>query len=169
VCCLIGRENIHLTIEEILFEYWQNKLDNKLVLRYLLSILFIKMARAFVLHGRPSGIEYVSKAKAYIAENYDQPLSVDIIANYLGISYSYLASIFRQFGKRTIVAHINGVRIDRAVYMLTSSKASITDIAFAVGFNSRQHFTRVFKQRYGCSPMEYRKRYKSYYLNIAHK
>lgn len=159
ICQLIIRDNIHLTIEELMYEHSKKLIESALSCRYLLSILMIKMARSFSSSGRPSGIEYVSRAKMYIAEHFDQPFSVQILAEHLGISRSYLEAIFHKYGKRSIITHVNGVRTDRAAYMLTNTRIPITDIAFATGFNSRQHFTRIFKERMGCSPIEYRKKF----------
>jgi len=159
ICILGGREKLHVTIEELIYEYRQKQMDLELVLQHLLTVFFLKASRAFAGAGAPSGVKYVSAAKDYIARNFDQPLSVPLLAKHLGISRSYLEAIFHKYGRRTIIEHIHGVRTDRAAHMLTSTKESVTDIAYASGFGSLQHFARVFKMNFGCTPKEYRKKY----------
>lgn len=160
VCYLIDCERIHITLYELAQEYDNVLIETNRIRNYLLSILFVKLARSFQLHGKPSSISYVSKAKSYIAENYSHELNIQMIADYIGISRSYLEIIFSRYSNRTITTHINTVRANRAAYLLSSTQMSITDIAFTVGYNNRQHFSRVFTERYSCSPQEYRKHYK---------
>jgi AraC-like DNA-binding protein len=49
-------------------------------------------------------------------------------------------------------------RVNRAEYMLTHLTSTIKQIAKECGFNSEEHFSRVFYSRRGCSPGKFRKR-----------
>lgn len=157
VCYLMDREDIHTTVHELAVESSSSLPEREQMISALMCILFQKMARSFNIHGKPSSVLYVSEAKRYIAEHYDEALSVQKIAEHIGISRSYLEILFSKYGNRTITTHINTVRADKAAYLLSSTDMKILDVAIAVGYNNRQHFTRIFQDRYSLSPLQYRK------------
>lgn len=72
-------------------------------------------------------------------------------------------TISHLFGKRLNVNfcdYINAMRIRRACELLDSGKLSVTEVAYAVGYNSTRSFNRCFSKVKGCTPREYRKRQK---------
>jgi AraC-like DNA-binding protein len=156
-CTLIDCENMYFTINELLNEMESELPEKWQMVATQLTLLFIKMARSFHLHGKPSGVQYITDAKRYIGEHYNQAITVQMIADYLGISRSYLQILFSRFAKRSIVTHINGVRSDKAAYLLATTNMSVLDISLATGYNSRQHFARAFREHTGLSPREYKK------------
>ena len=88
----------------------------------------------------------------------DPMLGPERIARDLGIS---TRSLHRLFGDRrqTVMKEILAARLNRAADLLASSKSwpgSVTEVAFACGFNDASHFSRSFRRRFGCSPREYR-------------
>lgn len=156
-CFLIDCENMFSTVNELADELEGDHPEKQQMAAALLTVLFIKMARSFQLHGKPSGVQYITDAKRYIAEHYNQDLTVQMIADSIGISRSYLQILFSRYGRRSIVTHINGVRIDKASYLLATTDMSVLDIALSTGYNSRQHFTRAFREHTGLSPRDYRR------------
>lgn len=97
----------------------------------------------------------------YIRLNLNQELSLDSISGALNLN-SYELS--RQFKKETginMTEYINNRRINEAVYILKNKNLSITDVAFTVGFNDVNYFTKVFKKMKGVTPSEYRKNKRS--------
>jgi AraC-like DNA-binding protein len=158
-CLLIDCENMYSTMNELFAELESEHLEKQQMIIAILTVLYIKMARSFHLHGKPSGVQYISEAKRYIAEHYNENLSVQMIADSLGISRSYLQILFSRYGKRSIISHINGVRINKAAYLLATTDLGVLDIALSTGYNSRQHFTRAFREHMGLSPREYRKQH----------
>lgn len=159
ICFLVDREDIFVTVNELINEMDANLEEKDQMLSALLTILYIKMSRSFRTHGVISGINYINEAKKYIADHYNEDLRVTQIADHLGISRSYLGTIFSKYVNRSISTHINAVRNDKAAYFLATTDISIHDIALNVGYNSRQNFTRVFKKQYGMTPHQYRKLY----------
>lgn len=69
----------------------------------------------------------------------------------------YLTNILFQRMVLELAYCVNQKRMERAVFYLTNSTSSITDIAFAIGYNSRQHFAHTFEKYFGMSPLKYRK------------
>jgi AraC-like DNA-binding protein len=157
VCFLIDYEGIYVTINEIISEISAGFKEKNLMLNALMTALYIKMARSYQAHGKSCGIIYVTEAKKYISEHYAEKLSIQKIADHLGISRSYLEIIFSKYVGHTITAHINAVRTEKAAYLLTTTSLGIVDAALSAGYENRQHFAREFKSRFQLSPSQYRK------------
>ena len=126
------------------------------MLTSLLQEFFIRLARSFHAHNRPTGIQYLTSACDYIKQNFQEPLTLEKIAAHVGISRSYLAQLFSTQLNRSVVEYIQTVRCDHAAYLLNTTSLPIIDIAMETGFNNRQHFTRTFGKLYGMPPHEYR-------------
>jgi AraC-like DNA-binding protein len=56
---------------------------------------------------------------------------------------------------QTVHEFIRNIRLKKATQMLEQKKMTITEIAYAVGFNDLTYFARCFKKQYGKSPSEY--------------
>ncbi len=106
---------------------------------------------------RKSNNHYVQKAKEYIIAHYEEgTLTLAEISDALGISNSYLSSIFTEGTGTGINAWLNEYRIRQAKRFLDETSLNISEIGYKCGFNSAQSFTRVFKKLTGVSPKQYR-------------
>ncbi len=99
----------------------------------------------------------VRQAMAYLHERYDQPISRQDLARYLGMSGDYLTSCFRKEVGMTPIAYLNRYRINQAKALLIESDKNITEIAMSVGFSDSGYFSRVFRRQVGVSPETYRR------------
>ncbi|PFN97898.1 hypothetical protein COJ85_22030 [Bacillus sp. AFS076308] len=99
----------------------------------------------------------IRKAIEYIRINLNQNLSLDSISGALNLSPYELSRQFKKETGKAITEFINNRRINEALYILENENISITDIAFMVGFNDVNYFTKVFKKIKGLTPSEYRK------------
>ncbi len=98
---------------------------------------------------------------SYINTHIDDPeLSIDSIAAGIGCSRRYLHKAF-DAEPETLSAMIWQLRLERCALNLRAAAMadrSITEIAFASGFNSSPHFSRLFRARYGMTARDWRKR-----------
>ncbi len=99
----------------------------------------------------------VRKAMAYIQQNYQETLTRQDLARYVGMSDDYLTYCFRQELGLTPIAYLNRYRITRAKRLLKESDRTITQIALDVGFSDSGYFSRVFRREIGMSPDGYRR------------
>jgi transcriptional regulator GlxA family with amidase domain len=94
------------------------------------------------------------------ALRFDDPdLTSGEIAHRLGVSLRLLQKVFAERGE-TVMGRLWEERVNRATRLLSAPEAadrSITDIAFACGFNDSSHFGRVFAGRMGMAPSRWRK------------
>ena len=101
---------------------------------------------------------YIEKIMEYIDTNYKKDISIENVADYVGLSYSYVRKIFKAETGKNIVDYTNFIRINEAKLILTETDVSIADIALALGYNNDQSFSRFFKKYEGVTPGEYRNR-----------
>lgn len=102
---------------------------------------------------------YISTFKqmvSYINEHYMEKLSLDDIAFSGNVGKTLCAKIFRKFTQKTPGDYLIHYRITRSMTLLSDSELSVTEIAYATGFNSASHFTKTFKSMIGCTPNKYR-------------
>jgi AraC family transcriptional regulator, transcriptional activator of pobA len=82
--------------------------------------------------------------------------SVRTCARELGYSPDYLSDLLRKETGKTAREHIQYFLIEKAKTRLLGSEASISEIAYALGFEHPQHFSKLFRSKTGMSPGEYR-------------
>lgn len=103
----------------------------------------------------------IIKIMDYIERNYKKDIGIQDIADYIGISYSHARKIFKESTGKNISDFINGLRIKESKNLLAHTDISIKDLALAVGYNSDQTFSRIFKKIEGVTPGEYRDKAKN--------
>ena len=78
-------------------------------------------------------------------------------ADYIGISASYLSSIYKQYAQKNYSEFILEEKMKRACKLLNDGILKTYQIADQLGYDDPKNFTRAFKNYYGFSPREYRK------------
>ncbi|OXM88341.1 response regulator transcription factor [Paenibacillus rigui] len=102
------------------------------------------------------GLDLMKQAKAYIDAHITQELSLEEVAEFLGISAPYLSLLFKKVHHESFVQYRITKRIQLAKQMLEIPHYRTTDIALEVGYENYPHFSRTFKKVTGVSPLEYR-------------
>ena len=97
------------------------------------------------------------EAKHLIDIGYNsQDISIQKIADELGVHRSYLSSIFKDFHKISPKEYLLEVRMNRAKELLKTTDQPIKIIAYSVGYLDPLHFSKAFRQYYDCSPSQCR-------------
>ena len=104
-------------------------------------------------HAEPAEIW---KARCFIREHLDEELSLTKVANLVNISANHLSEKFKEVTGENFVCYISRARVERARDLLNSGDLRISEIAFAVGFQSLSQFNRSFKKITGKSPTSFR-------------
>ncbi len=150
-------ESLYLILLHILCVLEHGSSGQHLALCALVSTLFIKLSLNCCYHNRPNAVRIISAAQSYIFEHRLEDLSTDDIARHLGISRSWLQTLFAKYKHHTIRDYIVHLRVDDAALLMLFSDKTIAQVAEVCGFRSRQHFTRVFEDQMGISPGRYRR------------
>lgn len=86
--------------------------------------------------------------------------SIKQLADKLSISQRYLSDTLKKETGKTTTEHIHLYLIDEAKEILLKPHKSIAEVAYELGFEYPQYFSRLFKKKEGLSPSEYREKYK---------
>jgi AraC-like DNA-binding protein len=79
------------------------------------------------------------------------------LANHFNVGYSYFRQMFRKYTGISPTQYHLSLRIQKAKDLLVSTEMSLKEIALELGFETYFYFSRIFKDKTGKSPMEFRK------------
>lgn len=135
-------ENRDLMMNSILYEYL-----------YLLASKFPRKS----IPPKEKKISYVEEALRYIEANYAHSVNIQVIADHLNIERTYLYRLFKDITGVSPQEYLLDYRIRRACSLLKETDLPVSDIARSVGYGDALYFSRLFKQKKGSPPSEYRK------------
>lgn len=100
----------------------------------------------------------VRKAKRFVAENLGDRIALEDVAKHSGVSTFYFCKVFKASTGMCFTEYVNRVRVEKAKALLNHPEHRITEVAYAVGFQSLSQFNRSFQKYAGESPTEFRRR-----------
>lgn len=98
----------------------------------------------------------IQKACDYIEENLDKDISLEQLADYLGVSNFYLSKLFKDEKGDNYISYVTELRLEKAKHLLADDSLIIKEITSMVGYKDQNYFSKIFKQRYGLTPSEFR-------------
>lgn len=98
----------------------------------------------------------VYKIQKAIASHLEEKITVQSIADELGLSRTFISSHFKATTGKNLNDYINEQKINRAKVLLKTTKMPIIDISDLLSFSSQSYFQAVFKKQTGMTPNEYR-------------
>ncbi|WP_313560004.1 response regulator transcription factor [Ruminiclostridium cellobioparum] len=101
----------------------------------------------------------VSKVMEIINNEYNSSIGAETIAHKLELSPNYLGALFKKYTGKSFTETLTDIRMKKAEELLISGYETLNYIAESTGYINTSHFCKVFKKRYGVSPMDYRKRH----------
>ena len=101
--------------------------------------------------------EYVNKGIFYIRKMYGQNISLEDIAQLVGISPFYLSRLLKQELNKSFVEVLTEVRITKALKLLPDQTKTIREISEEVGYFNTNYFYKVFKKHTGMTVGEIRR------------
>jgi AraC family transcriptional regulator len=104
---------------------------------------------------RPPG--WLRRAKELLHDRFTESLSLDDIAEAVGVHPTHLARVFRRHHHCTIGDYLRSLRIERARHALSTSDTPLIEIAGTAGYSDQSHFSTAFKRHTGITPSEYRR------------
>ena len=144
VCALYGSQEISRSIDIY---------TNVLVLWKALFLL-CRDALSFDFYSSES--ERLHKMVSYIKKNYNQPITLEQVAESAGISKSSCSHLFKQYMKESPFHFLLRYRIDKGCKLLISTHMTVTEISAEVGLCTSSYFCEMFKRLKGITPSEFR-------------
>ena len=102
--------------------------------------------------------DHLKRAIAIMESSIETPMSPSLIAEEIGISTRQLERLFGRYLNSTPKHYFLEMRLSRAQNLLVQSEQSVTEIAMACGFQATSHFSKVYRTRFGRSPISQRSR-----------
>jgi len=102
----------------------------------------------------------ISTVMEYIITNLSEPISVNGIAEFVGVSRSHLSTLFKKKTGISIHSFIEKKRIEVSDHLLKSSSLTIQEVAEKVGIEDAKYFSKWYKKCTGFPPSKYRSKQK---------
>lgn len=155
------RKFIDALLEKTEYEYNKKDTYSEYLIRNYVNELLVFLARMNKgTEFTPSDIatdRIISKAARYISVNYEKPLALDEVAEYVNMSRTYFCKLFKKKTGFGFSDYLAGVRITEAAKLLRETELDITEIAIRCGYSDSSYFASVFKKVKGITPVKYRK------------
>lgn len=165
---IAGDDEVNELIRRCYRAFSEEKNSYQLLLKSYLFQLLYRLFRDYVQENAndprkrfvPVARERVNMILSYIDEHYAEKIRLEDLVEVVHINKYYICKIFQQCTGKTLLNYVNIVRVQKAVEKLISTNDPVTDIAFSVGFQDINYFSRIFKRVMNVSPTEIRKKYR---------
>lgn len=114
-------------------------------------------------------INNINNALNYIEENIDQKLTLFDVSKQTYLSPAYLSRLFKKYFKINFSSYTSTCKITLAEELLITTKEPIDSIAKKIGFSRASYFNKVFKEKAGMTPLQFRKNYKGKKVYTIHR
>jgi two-component system response regulator YesN len=98
----------------------------------------------------------ILKAKQFINKHFCENISLEAVAEHLGLSASYFSRLFSKETGESFTDYVINLRVHRAKELLKTTKYKVYEVSEMVGYDNPHYFSRIFKKVAGVSPMDYK-------------
>lgn len=105
---------------------------------------------------REKQIGYVEEVLKYMESNYPQSISIQSLADSLGLNRSYLHRLFKSATGASPQEYLLDLRMEKACVLLRETDLAVSIISLSVGYEDTLYFSRLFRKKKGMSPSRYR-------------
>lgn len=124
--------------------------------------LFLQVVRPQPIASSPLTDERILQTCLLIQRNLYQPLTLEGLSRQVFLSPGHLSYLFKQALNLSPMAYVRKQRMKQAKQMLLDTSLSIREIGSRIGYEDQGQFSRLFRSAEGCSPLQYRQRWKPY-------
>jgi len=145
--------------QRIFTEYTEKRPGYMTLIKALFTELIVTISREFEIqnsHIEPNRLMQLAKAIAYIENNFQQDISISMIAQMASLSERHFIRTFKACYNTTPINYINQLRIKHAKELLQKPDIKVKEVAFKCGFTDQNYFSRKFKELVGASPRLYK-------------
>ena len=96
----------------------------------------------------------------YVDTHYQEPITLQDVADKLHISFAYASRLFKKYTDTNYSKYLTGLRLAKAQRLLTSTSKTVEEICFEIGYNDYFYFNKTFKKYSGMTPLQYRRQVK---------
>jgi AraC family L-rhamnose operon regulatory protein RhaS len=128
-------------------------------LAYFLLVITLlrRQSRPWESSGSVAAGHRVSRALEFIEEHFSDPINIEDIVSHSQVSRRHFFRLFEQAVGVSPMEYLKKLRLQKAASMLLTTNASVTQIAFACGFNDSNYFSSLYHKEFGMSPSHFKK------------
>lgn len=101
--------------------------------------------------------ERIRRILQYIQKHYAEKITLEDLADQIHLCRSESCRLFRRYMNVSMFDYLLDHRVERSLELLQKPGLDVTQVAGQVGFASPGYFSKIFKRKMGCTPVEYRK------------
>ncbi len=125
------------------------------IVNHMIGLVYM-LERSIILGHQGEHVEMVQRARLRIRETLEQNISIQQIAQEMGVGYSNFRKLFKEHTGISPALFQQDLKLQRAKELLTVSNLSIKEIAYRLGFDSPDYFSQKFKSKVGVKPSDFR-------------
>ncbi len=126
------------------------------IVNHLVGMMYSLERNIELMTRSQSHVNMISKAQLRIRESLESPLTIQQVAEEMGVSYSNFRKLFKEFTGLSPAVYQQDLRLQRAKELLSTTDMSIKEIAYQLNFESPDYFSAKFKSKTGKRPSEIR-------------
>ena len=107
---------------------------------------------------KENDLEKIVKLGDYISENMSSKLTVKELSKVSGLSPLKLQEGMRFLHGKSLNSFIRDVKLEHAKDLIQNTDLSISEVVYKIGFNNRSYFSKIFRQRFGLLPFEFKEK-----------
>lgn len=127
------------------------------IVNHLIGMMY-SLERNIELNKSHAHVDMVNRARLRIREALESSLTIQQVAEELGVSYSNFRKLFKEYTGLSPAAYQQDLKLQRAKELLKTTNLSIKEIAYRLNFDSPDYFSAKFKIKTGRKPSEMRMR-----------
>lgn len=104
---------------------------------------------------RDRNMKFIDEMKKYMLENFTKEISLEQVAEHVGLNPDYLGKLFKKVEGQTFTDYLISMRMEKAKELLSERELTIKQIAYMVGYSDPNYFSRAFKKYVGISATQY--------------
>lgn len=101
--------------------------------------------------------ERIRQIMEYIQKHYAEKITLEDLAAQIHLCKSESCRLFKRYMNESMFDYLLSYRVERSLELLRHSGLDVTQIACRVGFANPGYYSRIFKRKMGCTPLEFRK------------
>ena len=125
------------------------------LVNHIIGVMY-SMERNIELNRNQGHVDMVNRARLRIRESLESSLTIQQVAEDLGVSYSNFRKLFKEYTGISPATYQQDLRLQRAKELLSTTDMSVKEIAYRLNFESPDYFSAKFKAKTGRRPSELR-------------
>ncbi|MBQ7039460.1 MAG: helix-turn-helix domain-containing protein [Clostridia bacterium] len=124
---------------------------------HIAALLKALILDAMAYTAKDSNPKLIQDIKRYLDENCSENITNKVIGDEFSYHPNYVNRMFKKYTGETVHSYVTKARLKKSLHMILESDYQVAEISNICGFSSYAYFIKCFREKYGVSPLKYRK------------